>query len=96
MVQNLDIRANCSGLAYCRYSRQGIAPKTEGEHGREPKQVDLGFNDGIAVNDDPCVTKDPPLHPSEPNDERWIRASARQHAIEQEAPLKAVTIRQAG
>jgi hypothetical protein len=48
----------------------------------EPTEIRLGLENGLAVNDNPCVTEDPIIRPLESHNERWVGAGARQHPIE--------------
>lgn len=50
--------------------------------------------DGVAVNYDPRVTENPVIHSIKSDDEFWIGACPRQHAIEQQATLQAVAVGQ--
>ncbi len=50
------------------------------------------FGDGVAVNNDPSVSVHPTIHPVKPDYKFRFGPSARQYAIEQYAPLKAITI----
>jgi hypothetical protein len=59
-------------------------------------EVSILVNDWVTVNNHPCVSDDPMIQASETHDEGWRGTSTREHAIQQQAALKAAAIMQAG
>src|SRR5690349_17418245 len=72
--------------------RKKCPPRTKHQSGRETAEICVLLDNRMAVNDDPRMAVHLVVHPVKPNHEHWISANAREHAVEQQAALKAVTV----